>query len=315
MINTPVIRLRHRRSWSVVGAAVWFCSTMASAQTPTPTSSPADPKSTQIPSSISADLDVTYATIDGRALAMDIFRPRDGGSNLPAILVVHGGGWLKGDKEKFRALALRLAERGYVTAAVEYRLGGEAKFPAGIRDCNAATAYLRKNATTFKVDPDRIAAVGGSAGGHLVGLMAAGDRVSELRHPGFLADVPTHLSAAVVLAGPFQIVTGTVAKKSLADRENSNAVKWIGGDVRQKPAMYKLADVHAKIDPSMPPTLFISGSLDSPERNESSREKMREFGRPTELIVHPDAKHGHWNRPEWILRVVDDIDVFLKKHS
>ena len=72
------------------------------------------------------------------------------------MVVVHGGGWLNGDKTKFRALTLELARRGYVTMAAGYRLGHEAKFPAGIEDCNAAVRYLRANAARLGVDPDRI---------------------------------------------------------------------------------------------------------------------------------------------------------------
>ena len=88
-------------------------------------------------------LDLVYAERGERKMHLDLFVPVGKAEPRPAILVVHGGGWLKGDKEKFRPLAQALAQRGYVTAAVEYRLGGEAKFPAAIHDCNTATRWLR----------------------------------------------------------------------------------------------------------------------------------------------------------------------------
>ncbi|MEM9364545.1 MAG: alpha/beta hydrolase [Planctomycetota bacterium] len=272
-------------------------------------------KSTEIPESMAADLDVVYATLSKeRALRMDVFRLRALQQPAPAILVVHGGGWLKGDKSKFRALALRLAERGYVTAAVEYRLGGEARFPAAIRDCNTATAFMRANAARYGVDPDRISAVGGSAGGHLVGLMAAGHEIPGLRHEQHLPNISAELQAVVVMAGPLEIITGSVAQKSTGPDAKSNAIEWIGGSLQEKPQGYRMADVLTKIDASMPPTLFLCGSLDNPERNEAARQAIRSHGGTTELIVHDDAKHGHWNRPEWIPRVVDDIDGFLTQH-
>ncbi|TWU65226.1 Lipase 2 [Crateriforma conspicua] len=303
------------RNFGTVAAVLLVVMTVAAAGrqgfAQTATSSP---KSTTIPKNIVADLDVVYAEVDGRKLHLDLFRPA-ADAPPPILVVVHGGGWLKGDKEKFRALSLRFAERGYATAAVEYRLGGEARFPAAIRDCNAAVAFLRHSAERYGLDATRLAAVGGSAGGHLVGLMAAGDDEPRLRHPGIMDDVSTHLDAAVIMAGPLQMLTGSVAQRSKSDPENSNAVNWIGGDVDQNRDLYQLADAHQKIDATMPPTLFICGSLDSPDRNEATREKMRSLGRPVELIVHPDAKHGHWNRPEWILRVVDDIDGFLSRHG
>lgn len=271
------------------------------------------PTSSNIPDSIDAQLNIVYANIDGRKLLMDVFRPKSGGPAKPAVVVVHGGGWLKGDKTKFRALALRLAEKGYVTAAIEYRLGFESRFPAAIRDCNAATTYLRENAGRFEIDPNRIGAVGGSAGGHLVGLMAAGQEFEELRHASDTKK-DASLKSIAVLAGPFQIKTGSVAEKAQTSNARSNAVRWFGGTIGEVPQQYDLADVLEKITKKMPPTLFISGSLDNPERNKPSREKMDSLGVPNRLIVHPNASHGHWNSPDWIQEVVDDIDAHFNQY-
>jgi gluconolactonase len=90
--------------------------------------------STVVSPSVTLDLDVVYGEDGDRKLLADIARPAKGGGKSPAIVVVHGGGWLNGDKAKFRALTLELARRGYVTMSVGYRLGHEAKFPAGIHD-------------------------------------------------------------------------------------------------------------------------------------------------------------------------------------
>ncbi|TWU00746.1 SMP-30/gluconolactonase/LRE family protein [Stieleria varia] len=270
------------------------------------------PISTVIRPSIRSQLNVVYATVDGRELLMDVFTPTSGSPAKPCVIVVHGGGWLNGDKTRFRALALRLAERGYVTAAIEYRLGYEACFPAGIRDCNAATIFLKENAGRFGLDPNRISAVGGSAGGHLVGLMAAGANNDELKHPADQGKNAS-LKAAVVMAGPLQVASGSVAERSSGPEANSNAVQWIGADFTTAPEMYHLADAYEQISSSMPPTLFVSGSLDNPERNQPSRDKMTSLGVFNRLIVHPGAKHGHWNQADWILRVVADVDGFLKQ--
>jgi acetyl esterase/lipase len=270
--------------------------------------------STEIPDNIQADLNLVYHNIQGRKLLADVFQPGTKPiSPRPMLLVVHGGGWLKGDKTKFRALAIRLVKKGYVAAAVEYRLGYEAKFPAAIQDCNAATAFFRKNAAQFGIDPNRIGAVGGSAGGHLVGLMASGSGEIKLRHTEN-AEVASLLQAAVVMAGPLQTATGSVAERSKDRETNSNALHWIGKTIGEAPELYSLADAYEKMDQSMPPTLFISGSLDTPERNELSRQRMTELGIPTKLIVHENAKHGHWNRADWIDQVAADIDAFMKKH-
>ncbi len=260
--------------------------------------------------SVTADLNVVYANIDGRKLLMDVFTPSiDHRTPLPVIMVIHGGGWVKGDKTKFRELAVRLARLGWATASIEYRLAFEAKFPAAIQDCNAATSFLRQNAQRWGIDPQRIGAIGGSAGGHLVGLMAAGSGDKRLRHANITAS--SRLKAAVVMAGPLQIATGSVADRSHDLENRSNAVNWIGDTIDSLPEMYALADAYQKIDAETPPTLFVSGSLDNPERNDKARDKMKRLGVRTQLIIHQDAKHGHWNRPEWIEKVVADIDKFL----
>lgn len=272
------------------------------------------PTSTRIDDAIETRLNRVFAVVGERRLLMDLFIPRTASPTpRPSIVVVHGGGWLKGDKTKFRALAVRLAERGYVTAAIEYRLGYEAKFPAAIMDCNEATAFIRQNADEFGVDPNRIAAVGGSAGGHLVGLMAAGTNDKRLRMKSPLNDVSCVVNAAVVLAGPLQIATGSVAERSVSDPAKSNSFHWMGGTVQEMPALYHLADAYEKLDVTTAPMLFMCGSQDNPDRNQLSRQRLTKLGVPTGLVVHQDATHGHWNRPDWIEQVVEDIDQFLKK--
>lgn len=268
---------------------------------------------TTLPDGVTPHLDVPYAAYGSRKLLADIFVPERNGPS-PAVVVVHGGGWLNGDKTKFRALALALASRGFVTAAIEYRLGGEAQFPAAIHDCNAAVRFLRANADRFHIDPDRIGAVGGSAGGHLVGLMATGSDDPALQGDGGNADQSSRLQAAIVMAGPMQIAGGSVAERSLSEPENSNSVRWIGGSVNENPEGYRLADAYEHISADDPPLLFMCGELDHPERNQPSRERLTELGVETGLEVYADGKHGCWNQLPWFNAMVDDMESFFSKN-
>ena len=263
--------------------------------------------------------DVVYHTAETengpRRLRMDIYR-QPGSQDRPAILLVHGGGWLHGDKNRFERLARRFADLGYVVANVEYRLGYEAPFPAASLDCNAALRFIKARSRRLGIDPNKIAAVGGSAGGHLVGLLAASDQVGSLQAT-FAADAPESkvdgsLAAVVVMAGPMEIITGSVANRS-AEGKTSNATQWMGGSIDAKPQVYRLADAYEKIDGTMPPTLFVVGSEDSPERNQASREKIRAAGGVAEVVVHEGAAHGHWNRGKYQGQVVTDIHQFLMK--
>lgn len=281
--------------------------------------------STAWPSHLEARLDVVYAQYGQRKLLADLFLPEEAQraaqadshstqTGLPGIVVVHGGGWVKGDKTKFRALAIELANRGYVTMAIEYRLAGEAKFPAAMHDCQAAVRYLRTHAAEYGVDPDWIGAVGGSAGGHLVGLLATGYDHPELQGTGGWPEVSSRPSAAVVMAGPLDIATGPVAERSRLPRAVSFANVWFGASIDENPDLYHLADAREKISAGDPPMLFLVGELDNPERNAPARAALKELGIDTDVIVYPGAKHGCWNQLPWIHQFANDIDVFFRKH-
>lgn len=264
---------------------------------------------TRIPESITPHLDIPYATHNDRKLLMDLFVPENA-RNAPAVLVVHGGGWLKGDKTKFRALALRLAQEGFVSAAVEYRLGGEARFPAGIQDCLSAVQFLRSHAEEYRLNPDRIGAVGGSAGGHLVGLMAAAYDNPRLISGTAYPEQSARISVAVVMAGPMQMVTGSVAERSRSGN-NSNSNVWIGQTVDRARDLYLLADAYEQFSARTPPILFMCGEHDNPERNSLSRKKLRSLGVWTALKVYKGGKHGCWNQNPWFETMAKDMASFL----
>lgn len=266
--------------------------------------------STSIPDGVSLEANVVYFQDGHRKLLMDIAFPKSEAVGRPCIVVVHGGGWLNGYKSKFRALTLALAARGYVTAAIEYRLGYEAKFPAGIRDCNSAVRFLKENAFKYRISPRRIGAVGGSAGGHLVGLMATGWKAPGLQ-PNVVSNKSSQLGAAIVMAGPMELTTGAVAKRSRTGTSNSNV--WFGKQVDEAPELYALGDAHLYIDGDSSPILFMCGEHDNPERNEPSRKKLKEAGVWTGLKVYKDGKHGCWNQSPWFDEMVSDMDSFFKE--
>lgn len=116
--------------------------------------------------------DVVYRTVGGERLLVDIYMPKIGEGPFPAVLIAHGGGWRAGDKTQLSAYARALAGRGYVAFCINYRLAPTYRHPAQIEDCRAAFEWIKKNASKYKVDVNKIGAVGYSAGAHLVTLMA-----------------------------------------------------------------------------------------------------------------------------------------------
>lgn len=119
-----------------------------------------------------------------RRLTLDLYKPLKANEPLPVIVMFFGGGWQNGRPGLFAALGQRLAQRGYLTVVPEYRLSGEAPFPAAVHDCKAAIRWVRMSAKRFGADPRRIATIGGSAGGHLSGFVAATNGRKEFEGQG-----------------------------------------------------------------------------------------------------------------------------------
>ena len=277
---------------------------------------PTGTPSTLVPPEVKASWNVVYAQDGNRKLLADIYSPiaKPSQELRPGLIVVHGGGWHSGDKTKFQSLSIQLAEKGYVVASIEYRLADEAAFPAAIQDCFAAVRYLRTNAKKLHLNPSRIGAVGGSAGGHLVGLMASGSKNPRLL--GGSGDLwqSSRLQAAVVMAGPMEMLTGSVADRSRSVPQQSNANRWLRATVDEAPALYADADAFKQIDAETCPIYFLVGEHDLPERNQPSRDKLTALGIETGVKVFEDGKHGCWNRLPWIEQMVDEMDAFFEGH-
>ncbi len=269
--------------------------------------------STAIPADLIFQPDVVYAKYGERKLLADIIAPRKA-QDLPALIVVHGGGWHNGDKTKFQALSIQLARLGYVVASIEYRLADEAAFPAAIHDCFAAVRFLRDNAQRLHIDPDKIGAVGGSAGGHLVGLMASGSGNTNLQGTTGNLETSSKIQAAIVMAGPLEMLTGSVAERSRSGKGFSNSNSWLGGTVDEKPALYRDADAFVQIDENTCPILFMTGEFDNPARNQRSRDRLSKLGIATDIKTYQGGKHGCWNRLPWLDEMVPDMANFLREH-
>jgi acetyl esterase/lipase len=130
--------------------------------------------------------DIVYSTGPGFRMKLDVYRKKgDGATKRPALLQIHGGGWVLGSKnEQGLPLVLHLASRGWVCVSVDYRLAPRATFPEPLIDLKRALAWIREHADELGVDPDFVVVTGGSAGGHLASLVALTENDPEYQ-PGF----------------------------------------------------------------------------------------------------------------------------------
>lgn len=186
---------------SLALGAVALSACSATDATPTAAGAHAAPAAvarTSPPRGVVVTADVPYAGTANREQQLDVCAPTTTGKPRPAVLLIHGGGWHSGDKSTVEDTCEWLAQSGFVTFNIDYRLWPAARYPAQPDDALAALRFLRRPATVrhYEIDPDRVGVFGGSAGGNLAALLALrGDRTNRL-------------DALVDLSGPMDLTAG-----------------------------------------------------------------------------------------------------------
>jgi acetyl esterase/lipase len=210
---------------------------------------------------------LVYAPGDFHGL--DLYRPKGAGP-FPTVVWIHGGGWKSGSKADVLQ-ARRLVCRGYAVASIDYRLSGTAVFPAQIQDVKAAIRFLRANAGTYDLDPQRFASFGSSAGGHLAALAGVASDVEAFDDPK-LGDVQVSaaVQAMVVWYGPSNLAAMDPqlidqgcpsAKHGQPDSAESQLLGCTVSAPECADAV-AAADPHTYVDASDPPALLLHGSED-----------------------------------------------------
>ncbi|MGN6136863.1 MAG: alpha/beta fold hydrolase [Aureliella sp.] len=274
---------------------------------------------TEVPRAIlkglDAKLDVTYARYGDRTLAMDLYRPKAAWGKLPAVVCVHGGGWAKGTRANHAKVAQALAARGYLTATISYRLSGEAPFPAAIEDCKAAVRFLRAHADQYGIDSQRIGAIGHSAGGHLVALLATSAGAGKLEGDGGNQQASSSIQAAVAMGAQTDLLSQRTRDISAAQDRGQIWRQFLGGTQQAAPATYRQASPLNHLDASDPPCMFITGELDDPSTHaDLFRQQMDELGIATGLQVIEQAPHAFLERQTWFDQAIDAADAFFRTH-
>ena len=192
---------------------------------------------------------IVYSKVADRELLLDAWVPRDDTIHA-AVLVVHGGAWRSGDRKQLRGYANSLAKRGFACFAIDYRLAPNDKFPAQIDDCREAVKWIRAHAAEYKVNPDKLGAIGYSAGGHLVCLLATtGEAPSDKN-----GQIDTRIQCVAAGGAPTDFRT--------AEDNGRWARYWMGGDLTTVPEKFQDASATAFVDKGDPPIFFFYGTAD-----------------------------------------------------
>jgi acetyl esterase/lipase len=264
-----------------------------------------------LPERVEIKKDIEYARAGERALLLDLFLPKEGAGPFPAVVYVHGGGWSGGNKSAFHRQAAHMATKGFAGACIQYRLSGEAKYPAALHDVKAAVRWLRANAKQYKIRADRIGATGGSAGGHLVSLLALTAGKAELEGKVGVTGVSSAVQA-VAAFNPALDLTGM--GKAGSENAQGALLRFLGKSYNEAPELYKEASPFTHVNAKAPPFLFLHGTADQTVAYEQSvmmQHELHKAGRHAELMTATGAEHGFFNRPPWFEPTLQRMEQFF----
>lgn len=222
------------------------------------------PKPPVIPANVVVERDVQYGKAGDRPLVLDIVRPKETSAKArPVIVFIHGGGWSGGNKSGgIGALVPFAASGNYFCVSVEYRLSGEAIWPAQIHDCKAAIRWLKANATKFNVDPAKIGVWGGSAGGHLVSMLGVTGGAKELEGNCGSADQSSRVACVVDFCGPSDFLTIARVKATAGHNAYGAVSMLLGGPVEERKDVAKAASPVTYVSKKSSPFLIVHGTAD-----------------------------------------------------
>jgi acetyl esterase/lipase len=254
---------------------------------------------------------LTYAKAGDQDLQLDLALPKDGAGSFPCVVCIHGGGWRGGKRQDMTRLTEILAGKGFVAATVTYRLAPTHRFPAQIEDCKAAVRWLRANAKKYHINPDRVGAVGFSAGGHLSCLLGTADKSAGLEGDAGDLDQSSRVQAVVSFFGPTDFTT----KDWTADAEKAYLIPFLGGTLKEQPDAYKKASPITYVSKDDPPFLFFHGDKDrlvSVGQSQKLAKQLQAAGVPARVVVLEGEGHG-WGGSTLDRTIRQTVEFFEEK--
>lgn len=274
-------------------------------------------------------LDVAYAA-KSDAQKLDVYLPNTGNGPFPVIISIHGGAFKSGDKNSGELTPmLKGLDRGYAVVAVNYRLSGEAKFPAQINDINAAIRFIKANASKYNLNPDKIATWGGSAGGSLSALTALSSGESSLEGLELgNSNQSSKVQACIDWFGPVYFSTMDAEFKALGvtpvgvtNGSSSPEAQYLGTTIGSSDgeAIVKKASPLTYIDKNDPPTLIEHGTADKNipiTQSENFAKKLASAIGDNKVVFKKLDGAGHgtseFTTDENVKFVLDFLDKYLK---
>ena len=266
----------------------------------------------KVPKGVTVHRDVVYVTDGHERQKLDLYIP-DTGENLPLIIWVHGGAWRGGDKAPYNPK--EYLKDGYAGASLNYRLSQHALFPAQLEDVKAAVRWLRANAETYRLDPNRFAAWGSSAGGHLVAMLGTTGDVAEFE-VGENLKMSSRVQAVVDYFGPtdfLQMDAQSLPDGLVHDAPDSPESQLVGGPIQEHQDRVARANPITYVSKDDCPFLIIHGDQDKLVPYHQSvllKDALEAAGVAVTLYRVEGGGHGWFKDP----KVPELTKTFLEKH-
>lgn len=252
----------------------------------------------RLPDGVRVEQNLVYSSPGGRDLHLDLYLPQEGRGLFPAVIYIHGGGWYRGNRNAFRRQAAHMATKGFAGASIEYRLSGEAKYPAALQDSKAAVAWMRANAAKYRIDPQRIGAAGASAGGHLVALLGV-------------------TGEAKVVAAFNPVVDLVSIGKRAPSSTRTVYARFLGATYAEKPDLWAEASPLTHVDKDSAVFLLLHGDADTTVPSQQSLDmlsKLKAAGVEAELFTAEGAGHGFFTSAPWFEPALKRMEEFFFRH-
>ena len=273
---------------------------------------PGPPPISKLPDGAVVHRDLAYVASGHERQKLDLYLPKTG-NHLPLIINIHGGAFKMGSKAD--GVPLEYLAQGYAVASINYRLSQHAKFPAQLEDCKAAVRWLRAHAKEYRLDPDRFASMGSSAGGHLAAMLGTTGGAKEFEVGSHL-DQSSRVQAVVDYYGPtdfLQMDAHRPPNGMLHDPVDSPESELIGGAIQENKAKTARANPITYVSKNAPPFLICHGDADPLVPYHQSvllEAALRQAGVPVTLYTVKGAGHGGFEDPQ----VPALTREFLAKH-
>jgi acetyl esterase/lipase len=238
--------------------------------------------------------DVPFGEVNGEELLLDVYLPPAGDAPRPAVILIHPGGWIAGNRAEMAYAARELARAGYAAFSIDYRLmnGDPAnQWPAQLDDAQRAVRWVRAHAAEYGVDPERVGAYGYSSGAHLAALL--GVRETRDNADPELADVSSRVQCVVALSGDLDLMVAQ-------EFAGLTLVLLLGGTPEEQPEVYRDASPLAWVDAEAAPFLLVHGAGDDDLLAEPSRQMVAAlYAAEVESVLFTIPGVDHGSTGEW----------------